>query len=132
MKLKSALGKTAKYTGITLGAVLLLMIILPFFFQDRVANEVKKLANESLVTPLNFSKARLTFFSHFPNLTLNIYDFSIMGSAPFQADTLISTKQIAFGIDILSLFGESVKIQKVFLEKADIKILISEKGDTEL
>src|SRR6478672_758685 len=78
--------KILKITGIAVLSLLVLMFLLPILFPNFVARKIKIWANEVIVTDLNFSKARLSFFNHFPSLTLTLYDVSIKGSAPFEKD----------------------------------------------
>ncbi|MBK8087750.1 MAG: hypothetical protein IPK31_07300 [Chitinophagaceae bacterium] len=84
-----------KYTGITLSTILVLMFSIPYLFPGFVSDKIKNWANHAIESKLNFSKARLSFFNHFPSLTLTLYDVSLTGSAPFEKDTLVSAKEIA-------------------------------------
>jgi AsmA protein len=121
--------KALKITGIILAAVLLVLVVTPYIFQDRIKQEVKNLANRTLKSELNFTDMNLSFFSHFPNLSLTLTDFSLKSSAPFDKDTLISAKEIAFGVNVKSLFGKTIQITRIYFEKAQINILYNEKGN---
>jgi AsmA protein len=78
---------------------------------------------------MNFSDSRLSFFNHFPTLTLTLYDFSLKGAPPFQTDTLVATKEIALGVDLLSIFKGEMNVNKVYFSDGIINIKISEKGE---
>ena len=80
-------------------------------------------------TELNFTSARLSFFNHFPALTLTLYDFTLKGSAPFEKDTLVASKEIALGIDLSSLIAGKIYVDKIFLTKAFINVQANEKGE---
>ena len=101
--------KVLKIAGGTLLVLLLILILMPFLFRDRIAQEVKNLANRKLKSEMNFSKMSLSFFNHFPSLTLTLTDFSLKSSAPFEKDTLISAGEISFGVNLKSLFGKTTK-----------------------
>lgn len=127
---KSKLVKGFKITVLTVLSILLLMFLLPILFPGKVAEEVKKFANERLDGELNFSKAELSFFNHFPSLTLTLKDFKLNGSAPYRNETLISAGEIAFGINVKSLiFDSTVKIDKIFLSHALMNVHVNEKGE---
>lgn len=79
--------KILKVTGIVIASILLLLFLIPLLFPGTVATEVKKIANERLDTKLDFSKSRLSFFTHFPSLTVSLDDLTLTGSAPFRNDT---------------------------------------------
>ncbi|HMZ46256.1 MAG TPA: AsmA-like C-terminal region-containing protein [Chitinophagaceae bacterium] len=126
--MKNKLGKIFKYSGISIGSILVLMFLLPYLFPGFVSDKIKKWANKSIESELNFSKARLSFFNHFPSLTLTLYDVNLKGSAPFKNDTLITANEIALGVDILSVFKNTLKIDEVYVTNGKIKILVSKNG----
>lgn len=126
--MKRILIKALKISGITLGSLLLLMFLLPILFPGFVSTKIKAWASHAIVGELNFSKARLSFFNHFPSLTLTLYDFSLMGSAPFPNDTLVSARQVALGVNLSSIFSKSIDINEIYLTQGNIHVLIDEKG----
>ena len=129
-KVKKTGIKILKIFGITVVSVLFLMFILPLLFPTKITNEVKKFANEKLEGELNFKEANLSFFNHFPSLTLQLTDFSLNGSAPYKNESLIKAKEIAFGINLSDLiFKSSVSIDKIFLSNAQINVKVNEKGE---
>nr|WP_315159236.1 AsmA-like C-terminal region-containing protein [uncultured Flavobacterium sp.] len=122
--------KILKYTGITLVVLLALMFITPLIFSDKIKEQVKKTANEKLNGELNYSDAQVSFFTHFPSLTLTLTKFNLNGSAPFQNEKLVSADEIAFGINLSSLiFGESIKIDQIFLSNSLVNIKVNKKGE---
>ncbi len=122
--------KTAKVSGIVIASILLLLFLIPLLFPGTVASEVKKIANERLDSKVEFSKSKFSFFTHFPSLTVSLDDLSLTGSAPFKNDTLLKAKEVAFGIDIKRLlFDNEVKINKLYVSKADINIMVNQKGE---
>ena len=129
-KMKKIVIKTLKITGISLASILLLMFLLPLLFPETITKEVKAFANEKLDGELNFKEANLSFFNHFPSLTLSLKDFSLKGSAPFAKDTLVASQEIAFGINLKSLlFNKKVTIDKIFLSNALMHVKVNEKGE---
>ncbi|MDB5087291.1 MAG: hypothetical protein JWR09_1285 [Mucilaginibacter sp.] len=122
LSIKKILFKTLKITGITVGSLLILLFALPILFPQTVSNKIKQWANGSINGQLEFSKTRLSFFKHFPNLTLTLYDLDLKGSAPFQKDTLVAAKEVSFGIDLSTLFQKKLTIDKIFLNTAFINI----------
>jgi AsmA protein len=120
--------KIFKITGISLGSIIVLMFLLPILFPTYVNEKIKQWTNNSIKGELNFSKVRLSFFNHFPSLTVTLYDVVLKGSAPFKKDTLVATKEIALGVNLGSLFGKSVTIDEIYLTKGKINILVNEQG----
>ncbi|WP_281637285.1 AsmA-like C-terminal region-containing protein [Flavobacterium marginilacus] len=122
--------KILKYTGITFSVLLALMFITPLIFADKIREQVKKTANEKLNGELNYNEANVSFFRHFPSLTLSLTDFKLNGSAPFQNERLIAADEVAFGINLGSLvFGKTIKIDQIFLSNSLINVKVNEKGE---
>lgn len=122
--------KILKIVGIVIFSLLFLMYILPILFPDRITNGIKNFANDKLESELNFTEANLSFFNHFPSLTLQLTDFSLNGSAPFNNEPLVKAKEIAFGINIYSLiFKSTITIDKIYVSNADITIKVDKNGE---
>lgn len=127
---KSIVVRILKITGITFGSILLLLFLIPILFPGKIAEEVKAFANKKLNGELDFKEANLSFFNHFPSLTLTLTDFSLKGSAPFKNETLVSAEEVAFGINIRSLlFDKKVNIDKIYVSDALINVKVNAKGE---
>ena len=120
--------KTLKVAGITIGAVIVLMFILPYLFPQAVNRKIDQWANNNINGHITFSHTRLSFFKHFPSLTLSMYDVTLKGSAPFEQDTLLAARNLGLGIDISSLFKSKITINKIFLNDAYINIEVDSAG----
>lgn len=128
--MKKVIVRILKITGILFGIILALLFILPILFPGKIAEEVKEFANNKLNGELNFKEANLSFFNHFPSLTLTLTDFSLKGSAPYKKETLLSANEVAFGINIKSLiFDKKVNIDKIYVSDALINVKVNEKGE---
>jgi AsmA protein len=126
---KIRLLKGLKITGITITVILFLLFILPILFPQAITNKVKAFANEKLNGELSFKETNLSFFTHFPSLTLTLDEFLLKGSAPFEKDTLVSAKEIAFGINVKSIFfGDKLKIDKIYLSEGLINVKVNKNG----
>lgn len=122
--------KILKITGISFLTFLVLMIILPILFAGTITEKVKVLANKNLEGELNFKDSELSFFKHFPSLTLTLKDFSLNGSKPFKEESLLSASEIGFGINLWALIVDKrTEIDNVFLDKAKINIQVNKNGE---
>ncbi|HEY8969580.1 MAG TPA: AsmA family protein, partial [Puia sp.] len=119
--------KTLKIAGVATGSIVLLLFLLPYLFPGFVSTRIRHWAKGSVNSELSFSSARLSFFRHFPALTLTLYDFKLKGSAPFEKETLLEADEVALGVDLTSIFSE-LKIDKIFLTKAFINIQVDTSG----
>lgn len=128
--MNKAVIKASKIFAITFGLLLLMMFLFPIVFPGKIEKEVKEFANQKLNGQLNFKEANLSFFNHFPSLTLSLTAFSLKGSAPYKEETLVSADEISFGINLKRLiFDKTVAIDKIFLSDAFINVKVNEKGE---
>ncbi|WP_166920861.1 AsmA-like C-terminal region-containing protein [Flavobacterium poyangense] len=129
-KIKSVLLKIAKYTGITLVVIIGLLFLTPIVFADQIKDQIKKIANEKLSAELNYSDVSISFFHHFPSLTLTLDNLKLNGSAPYKNEKFITAKEVSFGIDVPSLiFSKSVKIDQIYLSDSFINVKVNENGE---
>ncbi|MDV6169339.1 AsmA-like C-terminal region-containing protein [Flavobacterium sp. DG1-102-2] len=129
MSPKKIIVKILEWTGVGIAAILLLMFLIPLLFPGTIAQQVKVFANKSLDGELNFTNSKLSFFTHFPSLTVSLDELSLKGSAPFKNDTLLSADQVAFGINLKRLiFDNEIKIDKIYVSDALINVMVNEKG----
>lgn len=127
---QSVFKKILKISGITIGIIFLLLIILPFLFADTITNKITSLANENLDGKISFVDSDLSFFKHFPSLTLTLTDFNLNGSQPFKNQSLVAAKEISLGIDVPSLlFGSQMNIDKIYINNAKINVQVNKKGE---
>ncbi|QYS91644.1 AsmA family protein [Flavobacterium covae] len=108
--------------------IVLGIISLPFLFPNFITQKVKDYANEHIKGNINFSDAHLSIIEHFPALTLSFDDFQLTGATPFEKNNLIKSEEIAFGIDVQELFKGKIHINKLFLDNAEINILVDKNG----
>jgi AsmA protein len=128
--MKNNILKFLKISGITLLSILFLLILLPKLFPDYITNQVKLFANEKIKGQLKFKDSNLSFFDHFPSLTLTLNDFSIKGDVPFKDIPLIDAKEMSFGINLSKLiFENKVSIDQIFIQDAWLNIQVNAKGE---
>lgn len=123
--------KTLKISGLIVGAMLLIllfMLLTPMIFREKFAEIIKRTANRELKTEMNFSELDVTFFRHFPNLTVSLADFSLRSSPPFSQDTLVSARDVSFGINLGSLLGGPIRISRVYVNRGRVVMQYNEQG----
>lgn len=126
---KSTVFTLLKYIGISFVLLLGLLFALPVVFSDTIKTEIKKYANTKLEGDLNYANANLSFFKHFPSLTLTLDNVQLKGSAPFEKENFVTAKALSFGINLTSLvFSKTVDIDQIFLEEGNINVKVNKEG----
>lgn len=122
--------KILKWIGISLASILFLMFIIPILFPGTISKQVKIFANKHLAGELDYKKTHLTFFRHFPSLTVSVDDLLLKGSKPFQKDTLLAAREVAAGINLKNLiFDGEVKIDEIYVTDAYANVFVNTKGE---
>lgn len=112
-----------------MAGIVLLLAILPELFPSYFSAKIKGFINENIEGTVDFRKARLSIFRHFPSLTLSLDDFLVKGSAPFSGDTLLAGKEFAFGLDLSTLFSEKLSINEFYLVDALVNLQVDSLGN---
>ena len=99
--------KGLKITAITLGALLLLMLILPFAFRGKIESIVKTEGNKMLNAQFDFGSLDISLFRNFPKASVTLNDFWLRGVGEFEKDTLVQAGEVTAAINLFSLFGDS-------------------------
>lgn len=121
--------KVIRYSLIAIGILILLLAIAPFLFKDKIQAIVQKEIDQTLTAEVYYGDIGLSFFRAFPNASVSIEDFGVVGKDKFQGDTLIAGRRFGLALDIWSVIsGDEIKLKKVTLEDATLNALVLEDG----
>ena len=121
--------KVLKISGIVLGVLVLLMILLPFLFKDKIIETVKYQLNENLNAEVDFGDIGFTLFKNFPNFTLTIEDLTVDGVEQFEGVRLVDIGTMECSIDLMSVIsGDEFEIRSFGLDDAKIHVIVLEDG----
>jgi AsmA protein len=68
--LVKVLKKAVKVVVISIVSFLVILFLLPYVMPGKISQKIKNFVSRSIDGKIEFSKARLSFFNHFPSLTL--------------------------------------------------------------
>ena len=127
-----------KFLKIFLISVLSLLVfilaaafIIPVVFKEDIIEAVKDAAHENLDAEINFEADgfNLSLFSHFPDITMEINDLSIVGKGDFKGDTLMAFKSFNVGLDLWSVIsGDKMTVNGIYLDQPLIQGLVNKDG----
>ena len=117
---------------IIIGIIIATLIIVPFFFKDKLVDLIKQQANKNINATVNFNNnIGLSLIKNFPNFTINIKDLSVIGINDFEGDTLISWDNLEATVDVMSVInGEQIIIRKILVESPIINAKVLANGKT--
>ncbi len=118
-----------KITGITLLTIIAFVWATPYLFKGKISSLIRSAASKDLKAELNFSSLDISWFRHFPNVTVGINDLGITCVGEFQGDSLLSVKQMDMICDVRSfLSGDSIKIYSITANEPRIHAVTHKNG----
>lgn len=121
--------KGLKITGIVLGSLLLILLILPFAFKGKIKDIVVSQGNKMLNAQFDMGALNISLIRNFPNATVTIKDFDLWGVEEFEQDTLLSADRVSATVNVSSLFSDKgIEIKRVLLSGVDVKAIVLQDG----
>ena len=124
------LKKILVITGIFLLALVVFAVAAPFIFSGKLKSLAKKEMNENLKAKSDFKDVNLSFFRHFPKVSVGLEEMYITGPDAFAGDTLISANRIDVAVNLFSLLGSGpMEVTHVSLNQPRIHAIIDKDGN---
>lgn len=114
-----------------IGLVILAGILVPVLFKDDIKKAIDDAIAENLNAEVYFDtdKFGLSVFKNFPDVTVTLDDFGVIGIDHFKGDTLAAVSSFRVVVDIMSVInGDKMKINGIYLGNSTIKVLVDKNG----
>lgn len=114
-----------------IGLILIAAIALPILFKDDIQAAIDKELDNALNAKVyyNTDAFSVTLFKSFPDISVTVGDFGIVGIEPFETDTLADIKEFSLTLDIMSVIsGDQIEIVNVSLLEPTINVLVLQDG----
>jgi AsmA-like protein len=120
--------------GGLLALLLVLLLVLPLLFRDRIAARVKVAVNQNLTARVDWRDVGVSFFRHFPNLTLRLDDLTVANEGRFAGDTLAAIRHLGVVLDLPSVLrnaigsGGPIVVRGVELDQPRVSLITLQDG----
>lgn len=105
------------------------IVAVPFLFKDKIFEFVKTEINKNVTAQVDFGDFDLTLIKNFPNLTITITDFKIVGIQDFDGDTLADIGEFVATLDIMNVIkGEQISIKTIKINNSKILLKVLSDG----
>src|SRR3989442_12405511 len=94
--------------GAVIALLLVLLLVLPLLFRDRIAERAKTAVNQNLNARVDWRDVGVGFFRHFPDLTLTLDDLTAVGMERFQGDTLAAVPHLRVSLRLPSVLSNGM------------------------
>ncbi|ARV05702.1 hypothetical protein BTO04_02865 [Polaribacter sp. SA4-10] len=123
-----AFKKILKWFSITILALLVLLIIAPFFFKDKIKAIVTKTINDNINATVTFKEIDVSLLKSFPLANLTIDKISVINKKPFEGDTLFFSEEVNLKMKISELFkkaDETIKLKSISVKNSTVNIIFN-------
>jgi hypothetical protein len=115
------------------GAVLLLLVLLPFLFRDRIAARVQREIAQTVRAQVRWGGVGVSLLRDFPNVTFRLDDLSVVGVERFEGDTLTAMRQLRVVLDLGSVLGNlrrgtPIVVREVELQRPVVRLTVLPDG----
>ncbi len=123
------LRKFLKIFLIVLVGLIGLLFASTYFFKGKLISLIKAEINKNINAKVDFKEVDISFFRHFPKVSIGLDELQVVGTGYFAADTLLFAERLDATIDIMSFFrGKNMHIYNVFVETARINAIVTKEG----
>ena len=121
--------KFLKIAGIVLVLLIGILIALPFVFKGEIKKAIQKEINNNVNAVVTFDDLGLNLWSNFPNFTVTLDKFKVMGKDGFAGVKLVSVEEFRLVLNLGSVIsGDEIEVRKVVLDQPDIHVIVKKNG----
>lgn len=120
--------KGLKITALVIAVLLLLMWILPLTLKGKVAQIVKEEGHKMLNARFDFERLTISLFKNFPQASVTLDGFYLVGIDEFEKDTLVSADEFTLAVNLAALLKNKLDIGKLTLKDAHVHALVLQNG----
>jgi hypothetical protein len=126
-------GKLALGGALFVLAVLLVLLVVPYLFRDRIAVRLKTEIASSVNARVDWRSANVGLLRDFPNASLSLNDLSVVGVQPFAGDTLAAVKDARLVLQMGSVIGflrhgDPIVVREVVLQQPRVALRVLPDG----
>ena len=126
---KTMKSKILKTTGAVLLVVIALIWTAPYLFQGKINRLIKAQVSKDFRARFSFSGSDISFFRHFPDVSIGLDHVLITCVGEFQDDTLMLAKQFDMSCDLKSLFsGDSIRVHSMIVNEPRFHLVVNKQG----
>lgn len=104
---------------------------IPYFFKDKIVAVVKEEVNARINATVDFEDVDISLLRSFPNLSVGLKDFSVIGKEEFEGVKLVGGKSFDLTLDVMSVVNSAtqpIEIKKVHLQDPEVNVFVNKNG----
>ncbi|HEX8562380.1 MAG TPA: AsmA-like C-terminal region-containing protein [Flavobacterium sp.] len=120
-----------KALGVIILVVLVALVTIPYFFQDKIKAMIAETINKNVDATVAFEDVDLSLLRSFPRANVTVDKLSILNKAPFTGDTLAYVGELDLKMSVMELFkdkSEPISIESFESKDGLINIIFNKDG----
>ena len=106
-----------------------ILAALPFLYKDKLLAKVKTTLNNQVNAKIDFTDFKLSLFSQFPKVEMEIRNLSLVGIDEFASDTIFSAGSISTNISLMEMIsGKGLELNSLTIENPRISLISDKAG----
>ena len=129
--MKKKVLKYLKWFAISFVTLFSLLTLIIYLNRDNICQSAIDEINQKLKSPLQVKDVNLTFWSTFPNLSVDLKEVFIAGlkdAKPSKEDTLLYSSLIRLRLNPFDLWKENYEFQSIEINSGKIQLRVDENG----
>lgn len=117
--------------GIFIGIILLIAVLVPVLFEDKIKALFVAELNKSLATPVTLDEddIHLSLFGHFPDASLVFNNVGIRESFPKSQKNFLEAKEISLLFNFWNIFRSDYTIKNIVVKDGYCKLVTDRRGN---
>lgn len=118
-----------------IGVILALFIFIvsgvavSIIYKNEIIGFFLKETNKHITTPIEVEKIEVSFFNHFPDISVNLQNVTVMESSNGHKGILGKAKQISASFNPIEILKKNYTIRGIHLSDGEVTLRIDEKGN---
>lgn len=123
------LKKIIKISLVSLVVLIGLLVASTYIFRGKIISLIKSEINKNINAKVDFKEVDISFFRHFPKVSIGLDELQVTGAGVFAADTLLQAERLDATVDIMSFIrGKNMNIYSIYLQSPKINAIVIKEG----
>lgn len=109
--------------------ILAVVAVLPLLYKDKLLVKVKTTLNNQLNAKIDFSDFKVSLFSQFPKVEMQLQNLCVVGINSFEKDTIFSASSISTNISLMEMIrNKGLDLKTLTIEDPRILLIVDKTG----
>ncbi|MFY9153290.1 MAG: AsmA-like C-terminal region-containing protein [Prolixibacteraceae bacterium] len=109
--------------------ILAVLAALPLLYKDKLLAKVKTTLNNQINAKIDFSDFKVSLFSQFPKVEMQLQNLSVVGINNFEKDTILSASSISTNISLMEMIrNKGLDLKTLTIDDPRILLIVDKSG----